>query len=56
MVPARPTDANAPTFPPPAYEPLSSPLCNSGDSAPTMGVGVEQWADALDAGTQGSGC
>ena len=40
MVPARPTDANAPTFPPPAYEPLSSPLCNSGDSAPTMGVGL----------------
>ena len=39
MVPARPTDANAPTFPPPPYEPLSSPLCNSGDSAPVMGVG-----------------
>ena len=39
MVPARPTDASAPTFPPPLYEPLSSPLCNSGDSAPVMGVG-----------------
>src|ERR1700733_8490815 len=39
MVPARPTDASAPTFPAPPYEPLSSPLCSSGDNAPTMGVG-----------------
>ena len=52
MVPARPADANAPTFASPAYEPLSSPLCNSGDNAPTIGIGVEQGADALDADTQ----
>src|ERR1700749_3540748 len=39
LVPARPTRAVAGDSPSEAYEPLSSPLCSSGDNAPTIGLG-----------------
>ena len=40
MVPARP--ATPAPIRSDAYEPLSSPLCNSGDNAPTMGLGLSR--------------